>query len=171
MAGVGNPGPYRRGALRRPALPALRRLRRLARPGPRLGAFDPAPTLGQFHDALRHLHADGRVYLHPWTGPLYALPDPPAALQNVWALDPVEGARWWRFPLSVKGYFDNGGQESQAKLLDVSSNGFCATHSHPDLQPGREVRFIHLFFVGIARVVWTKGAGGRTQSGFQILRR
>ncbi len=45
MAGVGNPGPYRRGALLRPALPALRRLRRLARPGPRLRAFDPASTL------------------------------------------------------------------------------------------------------------------------------
>jgi PilZ domain len=70
----------------------------------------------------------------------------------------------------VQLYFDNGGQESQAKLLDVSSNGFCATHTHPDLQPGREVRFSHLFFVGKARVVWTNVVAGRTQSGFQILR-
>jgi hypothetical protein len=38
------------------------------------------PTIGAFHDALRQLHADHRVYLHPWTGPLYALPEPAYAL-------------------------------------------------------------------------------------------
>lgn len=38
------------------------------------------PTLGEFHDALRSLHANGRIYLHPWTGPLYAMPDPACAL-------------------------------------------------------------------------------------------
>ena len=38
------------------------------------------PTLGGFHDALRRLHRSGRVYLHPWTGPLYSLPDPSYAL-------------------------------------------------------------------------------------------
>jgi hypothetical protein len=38
------------------------------------------PTIGAFHDALRQLHADHRVYLHPWTGPLYALPEPSYAL-------------------------------------------------------------------------------------------
>ena len=37
-------------------------------------------TIGQFHDALRRLHDDGKVYLHPWTGPLYDLPEPPYAL-------------------------------------------------------------------------------------------
>ncbi len=45
-----------------------------------LSTLEPSPTVGQFHDALRQLHADGRVYLHPWTGPLYALPEPPLAL-------------------------------------------------------------------------------------------
>ena len=45
-----------------------------------LSTLDPAPTVGQFHDALRRLHADGRIYLHPWTGPLYALPEPSVAL-------------------------------------------------------------------------------------------
>lgn len=45
-----------------------------------LSTLEPPPTVGQFHDALRQLHADGRVYLHPWTGPLYALPEPPVAL-------------------------------------------------------------------------------------------
>jgi hypothetical protein len=37
-------------------------------------------TIGEFHDGLRQLHAQERIYLHPWTGPLYAMPDPPLAL-------------------------------------------------------------------------------------------
>ena len=32
-------------------------------------------SVGLFHDALRQLHDDHQVYLHPWTGPLYALPE------------------------------------------------------------------------------------------------
>jgi hypothetical protein len=41
-----------------------------------------APTLsiGSFHDALRQLHDGGQIYLHPWTGPLYAIPEPLYAL-------------------------------------------------------------------------------------------
>ena len=46
----------------------------------RLTDADPSPTIGAFHDALRELHAAGAVYLHPWTGPLYALPEPALAL-------------------------------------------------------------------------------------------
>jgi hypothetical protein len=37
-------------------------------------------TIGGFHDGLRQMHESGRIYLHPWTGPLYALPEPPLAL-------------------------------------------------------------------------------------------
>jgi hypothetical protein len=37
-------------------------------------------TIGQFHDALRLLHDQKQIYLHPWSGPLYALPEPPYAL-------------------------------------------------------------------------------------------
>jgi hypothetical protein len=37
-------------------------------------------TVGRFHDGLRRLHDEERIYLHPWTGPLYALPEPPYAL-------------------------------------------------------------------------------------------
>lgn len=37
-------------------------------------------SLGAFHDSLRHLHAKGKVLLHPWTGPLYDLPEPTCAL-------------------------------------------------------------------------------------------
>jgi hypothetical protein len=45
-----------------------------------LTANTPALTTGQFHDALRELHERGQIYLHPWTGPLYDLPEPPFAL-------------------------------------------------------------------------------------------
>lgn len=38
------------------------------------------PTIGEFHDSLRRLHAARAVYLHPWTGPLYTLPEPAYAL-------------------------------------------------------------------------------------------
>ncbi len=37
-------------------------------------------TIGQFHDGLRQLHDQENIYLHPWTGPLYDLPEPPFAL-------------------------------------------------------------------------------------------
>ena len=37
-------------------------------------------TLGQFHDGLRDLLERGQIYLHPWTGPLYDLPEPSLAL-------------------------------------------------------------------------------------------
>ncbi len=43
-------------------------------------ALPTPPSVGEFHDALRQLHADARIYLHPWTGPLYALPEPLFAL-------------------------------------------------------------------------------------------
>jgi hypothetical protein len=37
-------------------------------------------TLGQFHDMLRELVAEHKIYLHPWTGPLYELPEPACAM-------------------------------------------------------------------------------------------
>jgi len=37
-------------------------------------------SVGLFHDALRQLHDDHQIYLHPWTGPLYAMPEPAFAL-------------------------------------------------------------------------------------------
>jgi hypothetical protein len=45
-----------------------------------LPARTPAWSIGQFHDALRQLHDQGAIYLHPWTGPLYDIPEPPYAL-------------------------------------------------------------------------------------------
>lgn len=46
----------------------------------RLEKTVPGLTIGLFHDALRELHEQGRVFLHPWTGPLYELPEPAMAL-------------------------------------------------------------------------------------------
>jgi hypothetical protein len=37
-------------------------------------------SIGQFHDLLRRLQETNRIYLHPWTGPLYEMPQPPFAL-------------------------------------------------------------------------------------------
>ena len=45
-----------------------------------LSLLDSPPTIGAFHDCLRQLHDGGAIYLHPWTGPLYAIPEPPYAL-------------------------------------------------------------------------------------------
>jgi len=43
-------------------------------------ATAPALTVGTFHDGLRRLHDQEQIYLHPWTGPLYDIPEPPYAL-------------------------------------------------------------------------------------------
>ena len=37
-------------------------------------------SIGHFHDGLRRLHEQQRIYLHPWTGPMYDLPEPAYAL-------------------------------------------------------------------------------------------
>jgi hypothetical protein len=52
-------------------LPELYRQAREASPG---------LSIGKFHDGLRLLQEQGQVYLHPWTGPLCDLPEPPYAL-------------------------------------------------------------------------------------------
>ena len=62
------------------ALAFLRTLGLSQRQARGLTVLDPPPTIGAFHDCLRQLHADGSIYLHPWTGPLYALPEPAYAL-------------------------------------------------------------------------------------------
>jgi hypothetical protein len=46
----------------------------------RLRSAHSSLTIGQFHDGLRELHNREQVYLHPWTGPLYELPEPAYAL-------------------------------------------------------------------------------------------
>lgn len=36
----------------------------------------PKLTSGTFQDALRELHVEGKILLHPWTGTLYSIPEP-----------------------------------------------------------------------------------------------
>jgi hypothetical protein len=42
--------------------------------------LNPAPSIGEFHDCLRTLYADGSLSLHSWTAPLYQMPEPQFAL-------------------------------------------------------------------------------------------
>ena len=48
-------------------------------------------------------------------GGFIPVPTDPQVL-NKWA-DPVEGGSWWLFPLAVKGFFDNGGQQLYVKRV------------------------------------------------------
>lgn len=52
-------------------LPELYRRTELSRPG---------LTIGSFHDSLRRLLQTEMIYLHPWTGPLYAVAEPAFAM-------------------------------------------------------------------------------------------
>jgi phage tail sheath protein FI len=88
------------------------------------------------------------------------LPEPPPNIVNKWALDPSEGGRWWLFPLSVKGFFDNGGQRLYVKRVFAGGlpGGASATAATAALGTGvtsevthdagttdRSVRIQHLF--------------------------
>ena len=44
-------------------------------------------------------------------------PEPDAATSAAWEGDAAEGGRWWNFPLSVKGFFENGGQRLYVKRV------------------------------------------------------
>ena len=51
------------------------------------------------------------------------LPAPPPEMQNLWSLNADEGGRWWQFPLSVKGFFDNGGEQLYVKRVFAAGGG------------------------------------------------
>jgi phage tail sheath protein FI len=61
------------------------------------------------------------------------LEEPPQAQVNSWALNATEGGRWWLFPLSVKGFFDNGGQRVYVK------RAFSSTALQASVSLGRGV--------------------------------
>lgn len=46
----------------------------------RVRETSPGSTIGRFHDAVRELSDERVLSLHPWTGPLYEMPEPEAAL-------------------------------------------------------------------------------------------
>ena len=56
-----------------------------------------------------------------------------------------------------------------ALLLDISSDGFRATHPRLLLPPGQEVCFRCPQAAGVARVMWNRIDGDEMQTGFLIL--
>lgn len=55
------------------------------------------------------------------------------------------------------------------RLVDLSSGGFRAIHTHMRLAAGDAVQFFQPSSSGTAVVAWTRIANGAVESGFQIL--
>jgi len=53
------------------------------------------------------------------------VPEPPEPLLSQWARE-KEGGRWWQFALSIKGFFDNGGQRIFVKRVFSKSGARAA---------------------------------------------
>jgi phage tail sheath protein FI len=85
------------------------------------------------------------------------LPDPSPAIKNKWGnKGNPEGGAFWQFPLSVKGFFDNGGQRLFVKRV-FSGTAVDASNSwgkglvaeiEQDSSDGQSLKLNHLF--GIA---------------------
>lgn len=60
-------------------------------------------------------------------------------------------------------------QDVTGQLLDVSRNGFRASHDCASLSTGLTVQFTHPAGSGLARVVWNRITGDRVESGFFVL--
>jgi hypothetical protein len=58
-------------------------------------------TIGHFHDGLRRLHEQEKIYLHPWTGPLYEIPEPAYALLIGHEIAYYASLRWKPGPLGT----------------------------------------------------------------------
>jgi len=56
------------------------------------------------------------------------LPDPSSAIYNQWTIANPEGGAWWLFPLAVKGFFENGGQQLFVKRVFASTAVSAATN-------------------------------------------
>jgi phage tail sheath protein FI len=59
------------------------------------------------------------------------LPAPDPALQSRWLLDAREGGEWWKFPLSVKGFFDEGGRQLYVKRVFAGGGGVAGKGATP----------------------------------------
>lgn len=60
------------------------------------------------------------------------LPEPDPPLEAKWSLDAAEGGMWWQFALSIRGFFDNGGQRIYIKRVTAVT----ATASSVELAKG-----------------------------------
>jgi len=112
------------------------------------------------------------------------LPEPPPNLVNKWALDPVEGGRWWLFPLSVKGFFDNGGQQLYVKRVfaqgppggtggataaqAVMGTGIISELAHDAAATDNKVQLQHLFGIQNGTNVTIVSAGKPLAGAFSV---
>ena len=64
---------------------------------------------------------------------------------------------------------DGASLEFLGRLLDVSQNGFRASHSNTALSTGQRVRFSHSRRDGHALVMWNRILPRHIESGFLIL--
>jgi phage tail sheath protein FI len=84
------------------------------------------------------------------------LPPPPKSVQQAWDVD--EGGEWWTFPLAVKGFFDNGGEQLYVKRVVASGAaasakaagmGLVADVTRPAAKDAKTVNLSHLFNVAV----------------------
>ena len=64
---------------------------------------------------------------------------------------------------------DSPAGEIEGRLVDVSAGGFRMAHWCAWLAAGETVEFAHAEAAGRARVVWTRIASGRVETGFQVM--
>ena len=84
----------------------------------------------------------------------------------------VEQRREQRKPASGEIWFVLEGPTSlefKGRLIDSSTSGFRATHSHAALSSGQPVSFRHSFGNGRALVIWTRILAPDVESGFLFL--
>ena len=62
-----------------------------------------------------------------------------------------------------------GSLEFKGRLIDSSTSGFRATHSHAALSSGQPVSFRHSLGSGRALVMWSRILAPDVESGFLIL--
>jgi hypothetical protein len=72
---------------------------------------------------------------------------------------------------SVDLYWEEGDAPValRGELVDVSRNGFRASHEGSGLMKGQRVSFRHAQAGGRAVVVWNRIAGGVTETGFLVV--
>ena len=84
----------------------------------------------------------------------------------------VEQRREERKPASGDIWFvleGPGSVEFKGRLIDSSTSGFRATHSHAALSSGQPVSFRHSVGSGRALVMWSRILAPDVESGFLIL--
>ena len=61
-------------------------------------------------------------------------------------------------------------EKIEGELMDISSDGFRASHDHSCLRPGLDVHFHYDGGEGMARAMWTRIVSGKVETGFLVLR-